>query len=265
MRGVQIVVLKGEPCQINTYEVLKCISLANQNDIYVELDSLDLDQSYYINIDGYLHDFCSFEIEVSQKPKGLPTEPSLNLESHSSRNEQTIQINWVLPDSLRHQVNGFELYKRTDKEFKVQFAGDVPVVANAYGEIQKEYLYKDSIHPNTKYYYSLAARQPDGKLLLVDHFEFYHRFIPKTSRFIRNIRIPLENVKHKESITMIIYDFISWKIIKNEVFTYHRKDPAFIDFNTHYAIQHRMDKLLVKVINNTTKITKEYTYELWSD
>ena len=71
MRGVQIVVLQGEPCHVETYEILTCVSLANQDDIYIELNSLQTQQNYYINIDGYLHDYCGFEIEVSQYAKGL--------------------------------------------------------------------------------------------------------------------------------------------------------------------------------------------------
>jgi hypothetical protein len=265
LKGVQLVVLKGKPCQVETYNILTCVSLATQDDIYLELDSLEKDQEYLINIDGYLHDFCAFQIEVSEKARGLPLEPTLDLNTTSSRKDHQIRLEWVLPDSLKSKLIGFEIFKRTHPEFRSGFAGEVPVTSNAFGDTQQEYYFQDSIAPNQQYFYTLAAKQADGKLLLIDTFQFQHKYTPGQAKFVRSIRIPLEPVKHKESISIIIYDFQTMKVFKSEVFSYKRKDPLYINYNTYKAIQNNVDKLLVKVINNSSKTTREYTYKLWDD
>ena len=40
VRGVQLVVPTGQPCQPATYRVVSCTSLGTQNDVFVTLDSL---------------------------------------------------------------------------------------------------------------------------------------------------------------------------------------------------------------------------------
>ena len=126
-------------------------------------------------------------------------------------------------------------------------------------------MFKDSIPANTSYEYLLAARKDNGKLLMINTYQFYYAHQPTNPRFIRHIQIPLEDVKNKESITVIIYDFISGKILDHLVFTYKRKDPAHFTYRTYKAIQDEISKLNVKVINNNTKITRTYTYDLWKD
>jgi hypothetical protein len=265
LRGVQLVVLKGEPCQVETYEILTCVSLATQDDIYVELDSLQKDQEYLINIDGYLHDFCAFRIEVSKKARGLPLEPSLDLSIKSSRKDHQIRLEWVLPDSLKSTLIGFEVFKRAQPEFRSDFAGQVPLTSNAFGDTQREYYFEDSIAPNQLYFYTLAAKQADEKLLLIDTYQFQHKSTPKQAKFVRSINIPLEPVKHKESISIIIYDFRTMKVLKSEVISYRRKDPLYINYSTYKAIQNSIGKLLVKVINNSRKTSREYIFDLWEE
>lgn len=265
LKGVQLVVLKGEPCQVETYEILTCVSLATQDDIYIEMDSLDKNQDYLINVDGYLHDFCAFQIEVSPNANGLPLARSLNLTTNSFQKDHLIRITWELPDTLQHKIVGFEVFRRLEAEFRSEFFREVALSSNAYGDIQKSYFFEDSITPNKDYFYRLTARQNDGKLLLIDNYQFHYHDIPGKPKFIRSVNIPLEPVKNKESVTIIIYDYQTMNVIGSEVLSYKRKDPPFINYKTYQAIQNKIDKIAVKVINNSTKSTREYTYELWDD
>jgi hypothetical protein len=265
LRGVQIVVVKGEPCNVATYEVLTCVSLANQDDIYVELDSLEPNQDYLINIDGYLHDFCSFGIEVSSTAEGLPPEQTLDLRTSSSQEDHLIRIDWEIPDSLRNEISEFVLFKRIHPAFKSDFVATVPTVANAYGEYQDTYFFTDSIESNKTYFYTLAARDADGRLQRVDSYKFHDRYVPREPRFVRSITIPLKNIRHKESVTVVIYDYSTMNIIKGQVFTYHKKDPDFLVFATAQVIQKDIFNLLVEVINNTTQTKEEYIYDLFEN
>ncbi|MFN8845113.1 MAG: hypothetical protein ACK57K_07980, partial [Chryseotalea sp.] len=70
--GVQVLVLRGNPCEKLSYELIHCESFTNQSDTYIALRNLIANETYLINIDGFLGDLCSFEIAISDKPKGLP-------------------------------------------------------------------------------------------------------------------------------------------------------------------------------------------------
>ncbi|WP_460502567.1 hypothetical protein, partial [Hymenobacter agri] len=72
VRGVQLVVLTGQPCQPATYRILSCTSLGTQDDVFVTLDSLRAGQPYLLDVDGYLKDFCQFTLQVSRTATGMP-------------------------------------------------------------------------------------------------------------------------------------------------------------------------------------------------
>jgi hypothetical protein len=263
LRGVQIVVIDGKPCDVNTYDVLRCVSLANQDDIYVRLDSLINNHDYLINIDGYLHDFCAFEIEVSPEAKGFSLEETIDLPVTTSRKDSVIQINWKISDSLIYAISGFEVYRRKAQDFRHTFQSHIDLSANAYGDIKKMYSYSDTIAPNTKYIYRLMAINNEDRLIHIDDYQFYFQFKPQKPQLVRYVQIPLEDVKNKQSVSVIIYDYDTNKKLESAVFTYRKNDPRHINFSTSRVFSLGTNTLLVKVINNTTKNTKEYIFELW--
>ncbi len=52
VRGVQLVLIEGTPCETKTYNVLECKSLGTNNDFYIEANVKSA-TNYLINIDGY--------------------------------------------------------------------------------------------------------------------------------------------------------------------------------------------------------------------
>ena len=134
-----------------------------------------------------------------------------------------------------------------------------------FGEYQNVYFFTDSIEPNKTYFYTMAARDSDGKLQRANSYKFHYKYTPSQPRFIRSITIPLKNIKHKESATIIIYDHSTMKVIKKQEFTYHKRDPVFWVYSTAQAIQNDIFNLLVEVINNTSQTKEEYTFELFEN
>lgn len=55
-RGIQVLLIEGDPCVIPSYEVRRCIPKLALQDTYVILDSLRKDVPYLLNIDGFLGD-----------------------------------------------------------------------------------------------------------------------------------------------------------------------------------------------------------------
>ena len=106
--GVQLVVIEGEACKPETYKSLQCVSLSNQDDVYVKLDSLNINQSYLLVVDGYLHDYCKFEIELSDKPIGLPLKQEPKREEFSKKIKgKVLELKWT---SLPEMCSDYEFY-----------------------------------------------------------------------------------------------------------------------------------------------------------
>ncbi|MEP2773123.1 MAG: hypothetical protein ABJH05_13310 [Fulvivirga sp.] len=171
MRGVQLVVLSGELCKPETYKIYDCISTATQDDIYVALD-LEPNQKYWLNIDGYLHDFCKFFIEVSYTPKGM-SKKEYPLDSVKVRADQNIfDIRWSLPDSLSHAVMATQVLRKQVTDFKFDSISAVPVQYNAYGDMRYGYSFRDTLLFPGNYQYRLALVLQDGRQLFAGDYDF---------------------------------------------------------------------------------------------
>ncbi|MGK7394361.1 MAG: hypothetical protein ACNS62_07300 [Candidatus Cyclobacteriaceae bacterium M3_2C_046] len=264
LRGVQLVVIKGKPCEISSYQVLTCVSLANQNDIYVELDSLDSAQNYLVNIDGYLHDHCAFQLEVSATAKGLPVDRSLSLPAKLSQTDKKIRIDWVLPDSLDFLIQEFQLFRRTKNAPKNELVGLVPVTSNAFGTFKRDYYYEDSIKAENTYIYQLAAKNNQDKLELIDTYKFHVNQDQEWSKFKTEIIIPIgQQMKKKSRVSIIISDYYSGKIITTKHFLQKRNDPSIITFPTINLARKGIRKLEVEVIKKKGRPKrKQFVYNL---
>lgn len=94
--GVQVVIIEGDPCKTDSYRLKKCIPFTDQSDFHLRLDSLDTNQEYLINIDGYLGDLCQFMIGFSSAPNGLSVDArKLNTVSvFVTQQDSIVSISW---------------------------------------------------------------------------------------------------------------------------------------------------------------------------
>ncbi|MEO1051224.1 MAG: hypothetical protein AAFX87_11385 [Bacteroidota bacterium] len=168
--GVQLVIIDGEPCQPETYTLLDCVSLATQDDIFVELGSLKPNHRYWLNIDGYLHDFCRFNLVISDKPSGSSAVMVNLLESTFSARSNVVRFGWKLHDSLAHKAANVHVLRRERDAFKFQPLDTVPVSYNAYGIMRPDYQYTDTLLLPGQYFYRLHVEYNDGKTYFVDEF-----------------------------------------------------------------------------------------------
>lgn len=160
IKGVQLVLLSGEPCQPETYQLLACVSLASQEDVYLKAEALEAGKTYLVNVDGYLHDFCSFTIAYTDIPAGLPVNQSLKRKAEPELQQQEghVRLSWKTPASILDQTLHYELLRREEREKKFSLVLTVPHQRNAYGMSLVHYSLTDSLPKAGTYFYTLIAR-----------------------------------------------------------------------------------------------------------
>ena len=102
LQGVQIVVLEGDPCKIDSYQLKMCVSYTDQSDMFVKMDSLIGGKEYLVNIDGFLGDQCDYRIQFSSVNKGIPVQIRTlkQMPLKVAQTDSVISLNWSIPDSL---------------------------------------------------------------------------------------------------------------------------------------------------------------------
>ncbi|MDU0372618.1 hypothetical protein ACFPAF_19610 [Hymenobacter endophyticus] len=172
-RGVQLVVLTGTPCQPATYRILSCTSLGSQDDVFVALDGLQAGQPYLLNVDGYLRDYCRFNLVVSTSARGLPAVALLPAPAAPSAS-RVVTLHWSLPDSIG-SVARFRVWRREAAEFRASSQAVVAVARSTYGTAAPRYSWTDTVTAPGRYLYQIIAESADEEApVLVQQQWFSH-------------------------------------------------------------------------------------------
>lgn len=154
--GVQIFVLTGDPCVSEDNKLVGCISRVEYNDSFLKLDSLVAGKTYYVNIDGFLGDFCSFEVGFSRIPKGLPlTRNARVFNLKASIQKRTVGLKWSIGSC--DSIAEFELYRKLKGSNVSVLLNKIQLKRNAAGKCEKEYSYKDDLLIEGVYEYFIVT------------------------------------------------------------------------------------------------------------
>ena len=157
LRGVQLVVLTGTPCQPATYRVLSCTSLGTQDDLFVVLPDLRAGQPYLLDVDGYLEDYCRFTLQVSGRARGLPAGPAAGAAPTAQRTtSRVVRIAWQVPDSLA-AASYCRVLRREQHQFRAQEIGRVSITRDTYGRHRADYFLPDTLAAAGQYLYQVVA------------------------------------------------------------------------------------------------------------
>lgn len=162
VRGVQLVVLTGKPCQPATYRILSCTSLGTQDDVFVTLDSLRAGQPYLLDVDGYLKDFCQFTLQVSGRAVGMPVSyfppnPTRVLPTAG----RVVELSWTLPDSLA-DTPACRVLRREVHEYRSTEVRLVPVRRDTYGRAETAYAATDTLPGPGIYDYQVVTAKAEA-------------------------------------------------------------------------------------------------------
>jgi hypothetical protein len=233
--GVQLVILEGDPCKTDSYQLKRCVPFSDQSDFYVRLDSLKPNEEYLINVDGFLGDLCGFKIEFSSSLRGVPVNaintklltPSMTLK------DSIVSLGWSVNDSLAFTVKDFQVYRKKDKEKSIMRAA-MPIVHNAYGSMQKDYVTNDTLWDKGAYTYFIYGSTADDKLLLSQQSFIYPPEKPsETSKRIRLMRREIVyHTKSRGMVTVNVFDdFTDRKLLTTNRTADKGKNVLLLDFS----------------------------------
>jgi hypothetical protein len=207
VRGVQVLVIDGTPCEPATYKHIICYSTGAQDDISLILDNLQANYKYLINIDGYLNDFCGFDIAVSAKaPEVTLFTPSAVVPVQAQLLDSLVHLQWTLPDSLQEDLTEFYILRRHASEKRSQEIVHLAAIANAYGNRQSTYAYTDTVAKKGVYTYKIIGSSNQQQQFLLKELNLYFEGSRKNAsntQHIVTIDIP---VRRKLNLSVLIFD-----------------------------------------------------------
>ncbi len=220
VRGVQLVVLTGTPCQPATYRILSCSSLGTQDDLFVPLPNLQAGQPYLLDVDGYLKDYCSFTLQVSGQARGLPVVSAPAVPQGLPAMRRVVTLTWEVPDSLTTarycRVLRRELHESRTHEIRRE-----PLATNTYGRRQAFYSLTDTLPGPGQYLYQVVAEgdlAKDSPMLVQQQWLAYSQLRPimagAVAADVAFIELPLSHYPRRSQLAIVLSDPTSGRVLR---------------------------------------------------
>ena len=232
VRGVQLVVLTGEPCQPATYRILSCTSLGTQDDVFVTLDSLRAGQPYLLDVDGYLKDFCQFTLQVSQTAAGMPVSyfppsPTRLLPTAS----RVVELSWTLPDSLANAPD-CRVMRREIHQYRSTEVRRVPVRRDTYGRPETSYAVADTLPGPGIYDYQVVTSRAENGPGATRLRQWWYAYgtaatmpLPGTTPARNVLELPLRKYPAKARLSVVVTDPASGRVLLARQLVNQPADP----------------------------------------
>ena len=254
VRGVQLVVLTGQPCQPATYRVLSCTSLGTQDDVFVTLDSLRAGQPYLLDVDGYLKDFCQFSLQVSRTATGMPVSyfppsPTRLLPTASP----LVELRWTLPDSLA-DAPACRVLRREIHEYRSREVTRVPVRRDTYGRPALSYAATDTLLGPGIYEYQVltaAANAGPGAARLRQWWYAYSTAatmpLPGTVPRPDVVELPLRRYPARARLSVVVTDPATGRVLLARQLVNQPADPRQRELPVRRWQQAGLKKIAVEI------------------
>lgn len=231
VNGVQLQVIEGHLCKPSTYRILECVSLATQDDIYVTLRNLKPNHTYILNVDGYLHDLCKFEIGIATELPDFAVVPLSHLqEPDGIQKNGKVFLKWQLTEELQNKkTERFEIRRRFEREKKFYAIGVNHAERTVHGEFKREYEYLDTVGRKGFYYYQIIAITSEHDQYLVGGYTALSS--PQTERkYEQTIEL---SCKDKTPVTLMVYNWENDRLLGKMQTIYYSQNYK-IDFESYF-------------------------------
>lgn len=259
-RGVQVLLIEGNPCVTSTYRLKHCTSFTNQDDTFIVLDSLLSGVEYLINIDGFLGDFCSFDIQFATQPRGFPADRTFadTLDLKGSTQRGAVVLQWSVSQAMAATLDHMEIHRKQLSESRMTHVADSRMVSNALGAYQEQYTHEDTIQREGHYEYWILGAGHDGMRTLLDRVrvEFTHPPAEAINPGIRYIiRWPFEMMEG--IVDVVVSDGVTNEPLASSVIAYGRHATVEFDVTNLVRSGHRFFKMKAthRVSQNSTSDT----------
>ena len=268
-RGVQVIVIEGNPCETSTYRILQCIPKLAHEEAFIPLGELKAQTTYLIEMDGFLGDYCEFDIQVSTKPFGIPLESrSLDTLGVSViQRGKVVDFRWTVSADAITPIATFKVYKSRSPHWRSDLERIVPVERNAYGILQLHYSIQDTVDNTGVYnYFVFGLEAGSGAPLLVGSMQVSYnekRFADKpTSSQIVSISLNFDTNTEYEVRLYEQEQHILLGHSKNK-FDVRIPHPHEIDFGDY--IKKGFKSFMVLVVSTDLKEASEYYFTVEKD
>lgn len=263
-KGIQSIIIEGNPCETATYKVLYCIAQISQHDVFIELREVKPKVRYLVNIDGFLGDFCNFNIQLSSHPSGLSRfAASLDtLGLKSSINHNVVTLRWRLPQTFSDDISAFEVHRRAKGVVRYEKIGFVPAGFNAVGVAQPFYEFSDTLLSDNTYSYQIIGLQNNGtKEILDDETVSVYR----TSDVFKQTLDFLLDFKDGTPIQMDLIDRNEDRILRHSAFEFRKAQDNRQSIYVGDYIQRGVTNFLVRVVSGKVNNVTDYKFVVMKD
>ena len=220
VRGVQLVVLTGTPCQPATYRILSCTSFGTQDDLFVPLPNLRAGQPYLLDVDGYLKDYCTFTLQVSGRARGLPVTAPPAVPQGPPAMSRVVSLSWEVPDSLR-AARACRVLRRELHEFRAREVARIELTTNAFSQRRAAYTITDTLPTPGQYLYQIVAEgEPaDGPpVLLRQQWRAYSKLRPiwpgMTAAGAAFLTLPVARYPRGAQLALVVSDPQTGRVLR---------------------------------------------------
>lgn len=205
VNGVQLQVMGGHLCKPSTYKILECISLAAQDDIYITMNFLEKNHTYILNVDGYLNDFCQFEIGITTTLPDFAVMPLAHFqELNGTQKNGSVILEWKLNEELELlKTEFFEVRRRFESEKKFYSITKFSAERFVHGQFKPDYQYVDTVGRKGYYHYQVIAIGADSSKYKVGEFSALSNPILKNN-YEKIVKLPC---KDKTPVTISFYNW----------------------------------------------------------
>ena len=260
-RGIQVIVIEGNPCEISSYKILQCIPKIHQDDVFIELDSVKADVQYLVNIDGFLGDFCEFDIQLSTQPRGFPRvlDNADTLNMQFTLKESTVTIHWTVHESIAEEIRAFKIYRIGSESPKSTLIKELPLRANALGDFDKEYMLVDTLLKWGNYVYRVFGIQKEMEIpVLLDEqrVSFHAKSNPGVSTWAY---IPLD-LKNSERYMVLVFNKVDYSLLRKYTGEFDRSKDATFEINLQEFIRSGMKEFIIMASEANSNKAKEFHF-----
>ncbi|MBX2968735.1 MAG: hypothetical protein KF803_05145 [Cyclobacteriaceae bacterium] len=260
-KGVQVVVIEGNPCETQTYKLMHCTSFTDQNDAFIELGSLKPGTQYLVLIDGFLGDQCHFNIQLSKLPVGLSNQrASLDtLSLIADQTEERIVLHWQAHQQLLEELDHFEIFRQRSTDSKAEHLGNVEITTNALGRHTEAYVYNDNLSkPGTYVYRIVGVNKENSHRLLLDEKQV--AFYPPGQHVVIEERIIQFPVAFSGAVEIVVADAVRGTTLFGFTLPEIRENIIPVDVSRYVASGKRFFRIKVVHLKSRNVFTQTYAW-----